>query len=95
MVDLIPRFHDVDSGEILLDGINIKEFALNSLRQQMGIVSQEPILFNESIAHNIMLGASQENLEAMKKAAVMANASGFIEQKKGNMNIKLATGAIN
>src|SRR5690606_10531288 len=48
LADLIPRFHDVSSGEILVDGINIKEYSLSSLRDQMGIVTQEPILFNDT-----------------------------------------------
>ena len=53
LADLVPRFHDVCDGEILIDGINIKDYSLNSLREQISIVTQEPILFNDSIANNI------------------------------------------
>ena len=53
LADLIPRFHDTSSGELLIDGINIREYSLKSLRDQMSIVTQEPILFNDSIAANI------------------------------------------
>ena len=56
LVDLVPRFHDVVKGELLIDGINIKEYSLESLRNQMGIVTQEAILFNDTIANNISLG---------------------------------------
>ncbi len=56
LVDLIPRFHDVTGGEILIDGINIKECKLDDLRRLMGVVGQDPILFNDTIASNITLG---------------------------------------
>jgi subfamily B ATP-binding cassette protein MsbA len=49
LADLVPRFHDVTSGELLIDGVNIKDYSLRSLRQLMGIVTQEPILFNDTI----------------------------------------------
>src|SRR6185295_12569016 len=65
LADLIPRFHDVTSGEILLDGINIKELKLDDLRRLMGVVSQEPILFNDTLYNNITLGtggATQERV---------------------------------
>ncbi|MEP6846823.1 MAG: ABC transporter ATP-binding protein, partial [Panacibacter sp.] len=55
LADLVPRFHDVTSGELLIDGINIKDYSLRELRQLMGIVTQEPILFNDTIANNIAL----------------------------------------
>ena len=56
LADLVPRFHDVSSGELLIDGINIKNYPLKDLRNLMGIVTQEPILFNDTIAANIALG---------------------------------------
>ena len=56
LADLVPRFHDVSTGELLIDGINIKEYSLQQLRGLMGIVTQEPILFNDTIANNIALG---------------------------------------
>src|SRR5206468_8926550 len=56
LADLVPRFHDVTRGELIIDGVNIKSYSLKSLRSQMSIVTQEPILFNDTIANNIKLG---------------------------------------
>ena len=81
LADLVPRFHDVTSGEILVDGVNIKEYSLTSLREQMGIVTQEPILFNDTIANNIALGSPSANLEEIQAAARIANADNFIMNK--------------
>jgi subfamily B ATP-binding cassette protein MsbA len=83
LADLVPRFHDVGTGELLIDGINIKEYALDDVRKMMGIVTQEPILFNDSIANNIMLGSESASLEAIQQAAKIANAHNFIIQKDG------------
>ncbi|OQY96031.1 MAG: antibiotic ABC transporter ATP-binding protein [Sphingobacteriales bacterium UTBCD1] len=82
LADLIPRFHDVTAGELLIDGINIKDYSLHSLRSQMSIVTQEPILFNDSIANNIALGHDGTNREEIIHAAKIANAHDFIIQKE-------------
>jgi subfamily B ATP-binding cassette protein MsbA len=84
LADLVPRFHDVTSGELLIDGINIKEYSLLSLRDQMGIVTQEPILFNDTIANNISLGNPVANIDEIEQAARIANAHDFIMQKDEN-----------
>ena len=84
LADLVPRFHDVSSGELLIDGINIKEYSLLSLRDQMGIVTQEPILFNDSIANNISLGNPVATIDEIEQAARIANAHDFIMQKDEN-----------
>ena len=81
LVDLIPRFHDAIEGEILIDGINIKNYSLKSLRNQLGIVTQEPILFNDTIANNISLGMDNPTEELIINAAQVANAQHFILQK--------------
>ena len=81
LVDLIPRFHDAVSGEILIDGINIKNYSLESLRSQLGIVTQEPILFNDTIANNISLGMENAPEDLISNAARVANAEQFILQK--------------
>lgn len=86
MADLVPRFHDVTSGEILVDGINIKNYSIKSLRQLMGIVTQEPILFNDTIAANIALGKPDAGKEEIEKAATIANAHAFIAQKENGYN---------
>ena len=82
LADLIPRFHDVSTGEILIDGVNIKEFTLGSLRHHMGIVTQEPVLFNDTIASNIALGDSAANIADIEDAAKVANAHEFIMRKE-------------
>lgn len=82
LADLVPRFHDVTSGEILIDGVNIKDYSLHSLRSQMSIVTQEPILFNDTIAHNIALGRTDATIEEVTHAATIANAHNFIIKKE-------------
>ncbi len=82
LADLIPRFHDATTGEILVDGINIKDYSLFSLRNLMSIVTQEPILFNDSIANNIALGMENCNRSEIVQAAKIANAHLFIEKKE-------------
>lgn len=82
LADLIPRFHDASGGEILVDGVNIKDYSLFSLRSLMSIVTQEPILFNDTIANNIALGMENCNREEIVHAAKIANAHMFIEKKE-------------
>ena len=82
LADLVPRFHDVTHGQLLIDGINIKEYSLNSLRSQMSIVTQEPILFNDTIANNIKLGKPDATDEEVVHAAKVANAHNFVMQKE-------------
>ncbi len=82
LADLVPRFHDVTGGEVLIDGINIKDYSLQSVRSQMSIVTQEPILFNDSIAANIALGFPEATKEQIIAAAKIANAHDFILKKE-------------
>lgn len=82
LADLVPRFHDVTSGEVLIDGINIKDYSLESVRSLMSIVTQEPILFNDSIANNIALGQPGATPEQIEEAARIANAHHFIGKKE-------------
>ena len=82
LADLIPRFHDVTSGELLIDGINIKDYSLFSVRKQMGIVTQDPILFNDTIAGNISLGVENPSEKQIMSAAKIANAHNYISQKE-------------
>jgi subfamily B ATP-binding cassette protein MsbA len=82
LADLVPRFHDTSAGELLIDGINIKNYSLQSLRSQLGIVTQEPILFNDTIANNISLGMENATEEQIVNAARIANAHHFILQKE-------------
>lgn len=81
MADLIPRFHDVTGGEILIDGENVKNLKLYDMRRLMGVVSQEPILFNDSIYNNITLGTGGADQQRVEDAARIAHAHNFISQK--------------
>lgn len=81
LADLVPRFHDVTDGEILVDGVNIKDYSLQSVREKIGIVSQEPILFNDTIGNNITLADPEASPEEIEKAAKVANAFRFIDGK--------------
>jgi len=79
LVDLIPRFFDPSDGKILIDGIDIKEMKIEDLRKQMGIVTQETILFNETVFNNIAYGISDTPKEKVVEVAKIANAHKFIE----------------
>ena len=79
LANLITRFYDVDKGTVLIDGIDIKKMTVKSLRGLMGIVSQESILFNDTIANNIKLGAQEASEDAILEASKIANALEFIE----------------
>jgi ATP-binding cassette subfamily B protein/subfamily B ATP-binding cassette protein MsbA len=78
LVDLLPRFYDVTEGEILIDGVNIKDTTLFDLRSIMGNVNQEAILFNDTFYHNIAFGVENATMEQVIEAAKIANAHEFI-----------------
>jgi subfamily B ATP-binding cassette protein MsbA len=81
--NLVPRFYDALKGSVRVDGINVKDFKKCDLRSQIALVSQDAILFNESIAHNIGIGCEGAGEEAIRIAADMANAGDFIEKLDG------------
>ena len=78
LVDLIPRFWDVDHGEVSVEGNSVEKYNVEDLRNVMGIVNQEPILFNDTIFNNIAFGCPNATLEEVKEAAKIANAYEFI-----------------
>ena len=78
LVNLLPRFYDLDGGKILIDGIDIRDVTLKSLRKQIGIVPQETLLFSGTIAQNIAFGQKKFDLEQVEAAAKIANAHQFI-----------------
>lgn len=78
LADMVPRFYDVTEGAILIDGKNIKEVTLKSLRQLMGTVTQESILFNDTVANNIAFGVENPSMDKIVEAAKIANAHEFI-----------------
>jgi len=80
LADLLPRFYDIEEGEILFDGNNIKNVTLTSLRDQLGIVTQQSILFNDNVYNNIAFGVDSATKEEVIQAAKIANAHEFIEK---------------
>ena len=82
LVDLVPRYHDVSSGEILIDGHNVKDLKIKSLRGLIGNVNQEAILFNDTIFNNIAFGVEGATMEQVVAAAKVANAHDFIMEKE-------------
>ncbi|KAK4407429.1 ABC transporter B family member 11 [Sesamum angolense] len=86
VINLVERFYDPQAGEVLIDGINIKEFQLRWIRGKIGLVSQEPVLFASSIKDNIAYGKDGASLEEIKAAAEHANAAKFIDQLPQGLN---------
>ena len=82
LVDLIPRYYDVQQGEVLIDGINVKDLGIHNLRQLIGNVNQEAILFNDSFIGNITFGVDHATQEQVEQAARIANAHEFIMQSE-------------
>ena len=82
LVDLIPRYYDVQEGEVLIDGINVKDLGIHDLRQLIGNVNQEAILFNDSFRNNISFGVDHATQEQIEEAAKIANAYDFIMQSE-------------
>ena len=89
MVDLIPRYYDVQEGEVLIDGINVKDIAVHDLRQLMGNVNQEAILFNASFKDNIRFGKTDATDEEIANAAKIANAYDFIMQSEHGLDTNI------
>ena len=80
IISLVERFYDPQTGEVLVDGVNIKSLQLHWLRGKISLVSQEPLLFMTSIKDNITYGKEDATLEEIKRAAELANAANFIEK---------------
>ncbi|MBQ7509690.1 MAG: ABC transporter ATP-binding protein [Prevotella sp.] len=82
LVDLIPRYYDVQKGEVLIDGINVKDLGIHDLRQLIGNVNQEAILFNDTFRNNIAFGVESATQKQVEEAARIANAYDFIMQSE-------------
>ncbi len=95
LVNLIPRFFDVTEGQILLDGIDIREFSLRDLRDKIGYVPQKSILFSGTIESNIGYGEKPVSIHRIKKAAEIAQASEFIAEKSKKYQSRIAQGGTN
>ena len=89
LADLIPRFHDPTHGKILIDGINLHEFDVNSLRREMAIVSQDTFIFNTSVKENIAYGQEIVDEAKVKEAAKLANAWEFIQELPDGLETRL------
>ena len=89
LVDLIPRYYDVQEGEVLIDGINVKDLGINDLRQLIGNVNQEAILFNDSFRNNISFGVDNATEEQIEEAARIANAYDFIMASEAGLDTNI------
>ena len=94
-MNLIPRFYDVDSGCILVDGVDIREMEQERLRSKLGFVPQRAVLFNDSIAANIRYGKPEATDEQVTHAAEIAQASGFILEMQERFDSPIAQGGAN
>ncbi|MEG0664134.1 MAG: ABC transporter ATP-binding protein [Clostridia bacterium] len=95
LINLIPRFFDVTDGEILIDGINVKEVSQKKLREKIGFVPQKGILFSGTIESNIKYGNDKMTDEQMRKAAEVAQALNFIEEKETTFESEISQGGTN
>ena len=89
LVDLIPRYYDVQEGEVLIDGIDVRQLGIHDLRQLIGNVNQEAILFNDSFIGNITFGVENATMEQVEQAARIANAHDFIMQTEQGYNTNI------
>lgn len=95
LVQLMPRFYDVTGGKITIDGTDIRDVSIESLRENIGYVPQKGVLFSGTIASNIRFGAEDASDEQMKKAAAIAQATDFIEEKDKKYDSSISQGGTN
>ena len=89
LVDLIPRYYDVQEGEVTIDGINVKDLGIHDLRQLIGNVNQEAILFNDTFRNNISFGVEGATDQQIEEAAKIANAYDFITQSENGFDTNI------
>ncbi len=94
LVNLIPRFYDVTEGAILIDGVDIRDFTLESLRRQISIISQDVVLFNDTVRNNIAYGRPEISEEEVIRAAISANAHQFIQELPQGYDTVIGEGGI-
>lgn len=95
LIQLIPRFYDVSDGEILIDGVNVKDYRLSALRQKIGYIPQKALLFTGTIAENLRYGKEDATMAEMEEAAEIAQAAEFISQKPNGYEELLSEGGAN
>ena len=95
LVQMIPRLYDVDEGEVLVDGVNVRDYTLENLREGVGMVLQKNVLFSGSILENLMWGDENASMEEVRKAAQAAQADGFVSSFTGGYEMDLGQGGVN
>lgn len=95
LVQMIPRLYDVDEGEVLVDGVNVKDYTLENLREGVSMVLQKNVLFSGSILENLMWGDENASMEEVRKAAQAAQADGFVSSFTGGYEMDLGQGGVN
>ncbi len=95
LVQMIPRLYDVDEGEVLVDGVNVRDYTLENLREGVGMVLQKNVLFSGSILENLMWGDENASMEEVRKAAEAAQADGFVSSFTGGYEMDLGQGGVN
>jgi len=95
LLNLIPRFYDVDSGSVLVDGVDVRDMSQEHLRAKIGLVPQQAVLFSGTIAQNIRYGKESATLEEVRRAAEIAQATEFIDEMPGDFDSVIAQGGTN
>jgi ABC-type multidrug transport system fused ATPase/permease subunit len=95
LVNLIPRFYDATEGELLVDGVNVKEYPKDQLRNKIGVVPQKAVLFKGTIEENLKWGKKDATEEEMQEALQIAQAKEFVDEKEGKLKFQLNQGAKN
>lgn len=95
LIDLIPRFYDACSGEVLVDGVNVRDYEIRALREKIGYVSQKAVLFSGSVASNVTLGRDKVEREAVLDAIRTSQSSEFVGRMSGGLDARIARGGVN
>lgn len=95
LVSMIPRLYDADEGQILVDGVDVKDYSLFNLRQGVGMVLQKNVLFSGSVEENLRWGDEEASLDILKEAAGASQAASFIEEMEGGYEAELDQGGVN
>lgn len=95
LVNLIPRFYDVSEGEILVDGMNVRDYDIHALRDKIGYVSQKAVLFSGTVASNVTLGQENAAQEEITKALAVSQSEEFVSRMNGSIQAEIAQGGVN
>ena len=95
LVNLIPRFYDVSEGEILVDGLNVRDYDIHALRDKIGYVSQKAVLFSGTVASNVTLGQENAAQEEITKALAVSQSEEFVSRMNGCIQAEIAQGGVN